>query len=68
MLVCTDQTAFNTLFGTVDIYHRAIRTPSVDEQTLIMDAMRVIALAIDKRIWNIVWRPVKIAIVPWSTI
>ena len=43
------KTAFNTLLGTVDIYHRAIRTPSVDEQTLIMDAMHVIALAIDKK-------------------
>ncbi|WMW81489.1 EAL domain-containing protein [Undibacterium cyanobacteriorum] len=43
------KTAFNSLLGTVDIYHRATRTPSVDEQTLIMDAMHVIALAIDKK-------------------
>lgn len=43
------KTAFNTLLGTVDIYHRALRAPSVDEQTLIMDAMHVIALAIDKK-------------------
>jgi diguanylate cyclase (GGDEF)-like protein len=43
------QTAFNTLLGTVDIYHATRRTPSIDEQTLIMDAMHVIALAIDKK-------------------
>lgn len=43
------KTAFNTLLGTVDIYHRAHRSPSDDEQTLIMDAMHVIALAIDKK-------------------
>lgn len=43
------RTAFNTLLGTVDIYHKDHRTPSEDEQTLIMDAMHVIALAIDKK-------------------
>jgi diguanylate cyclase (GGDEF)-like protein len=43
------KTAFNTLLGTVDIYHRTHRIPSDDEQTLIMDAMHVIALAIDKK-------------------
>ncbi|MFZ6800786.1 EAL domain-containing protein [Undibacterium sp. Di24W] len=43
------KTAFNTLLGTVDIYHRSHRHPSDDEQTLIMDAMHVIALAIDKK-------------------
>lgn len=43
------KTAFNTMLGTVDIYHRSHRTPSIDEQTLIMDAMHVIALAIDKK-------------------
>ncbi len=43
------KTAFNTLLGTVDIYHRTHRHPSDDEQTLIMDAMHVIALAIDKK-------------------
>lgn len=43
------KTAFNTLLGTVDLYHRSQRRPSDDEQTLIMDAMHVIALAIDKK-------------------
>ncbi|MBR7801044.1 sensor domain-containing phosphodiesterase [Undibacterium fentianense] len=43
------KTAFNTLLGTVDIYHHQHRRPSDDEQTLIMDAMHVIALAIDKK-------------------
>jgi diguanylate cyclase (GGDEF)-like protein/PAS domain S-box-containing protein len=43
------KTAFNTLLGTVDLYHRDQRQPSDDEQTLIMDAMHVIALAIDKK-------------------
>lgn len=43
------KTAFNTLLGTVDIYHRHQRHPSNDEQTLILDAMHVIALAIDKK-------------------
>jgi diguanylate cyclase (GGDEF)-like protein len=43
------KTAFNALLGTVDLYHRNQRRPSDDEQTLIMDAMHVIALAIDKK-------------------
>lgn len=43
------KTAFNTFLGTVDIYHPSQRSPSEDEQTLIMDSMHVIALAIDKK-------------------
>lgn len=43
------KTAFNSLLGTVDIYHQSQRRPSEDEQTLMMDAMHVIALAIDKK-------------------
>ncbi|MBI1834717.1 MAG: diguanylate cyclase, partial [Burkholderiales bacterium] len=43
------KTAFNSLLGTVDIYHKSHRHPSEDEQTLMMDAMHVIALAIDKK-------------------
>jgi hypothetical protein len=62
------KTAFNVLLGTVDIYHRNPAIPSDDEQTLIMDAMHVIALAIDKKTWNKVWRPAKTAIVLWSII
>ncbi|MBY0574307.1 MAG: EAL domain-containing protein [Undibacterium sp.] len=43
------KTAFNSLLGTIDIYHHDHRKPSIDEQTLIIDAMHVVALAIDKK-------------------
>ena len=42
-------TAFNSLLGTVDVYHRHPHTPSEDEQTMITDACDLIALAIDKK-------------------
>ena len=43
------KTAFKVLLGTVDVYHHSSRSPSDDEQALIMDAMDLIALAIDKK-------------------
>ena len=43
------KTAFKTVLGTVDVYHPAQRSPSEDEQALIIDAMDLIALAIDKK-------------------
>ncbi|MFZ6814122.1 bifunctional diguanylate cyclase/phosphodiesterase [Undibacterium sp. Rencai35W] len=42
-------TAFNTVLGTVDVYHQTTRSPSEDEQALIKDATDLIALAIDKK-------------------
>lgn len=43
------KTAFNAVLGTVDVYHPTHRSPSEDEQALIIDAMDLIALAIDKK-------------------
>lgn len=43
------KTAFKVILGTVDVYHHSSRSPSEDEQALIMDAMDLIALAIDKK-------------------
>ncbi len=43
------KTAFGKVLGTIDVYHAEQRSPSDDEQTLIIDAMHVIALAIDKK-------------------
>lgn len=43
------KTAFKVVLGTVDVYHHMHRSPSEDEQALIIDAMDLIALAIDKK-------------------
>ncbi len=43
------KTAFNALLGTVDVYHSEVHTPGDDEQASIMDAMDLIAIAIDKK-------------------
>lgn len=43
------RTAFNTVLGTVGIYHDTPRTPTEDERNLIVDASDLIGLAIDKK-------------------
>ncbi|MFZ6676657.1 EAL domain-containing protein [Undibacterium sp. Tian12W] len=42
-------TAFNTLLGTVDVYHQMVHSPNEDEQAMMMDACDLIGLAIDKK-------------------
>ncbi|MFZ6750355.1 sensor domain-containing phosphodiesterase [Undibacterium sp. Ren11W] len=43
------KTAFNTILGTIDVYHRTPHTPSKDEQALMIDVSALVALAIDKK-------------------
>ncbi|MDE2427947.1 MAG: EAL domain-containing protein [Burkholderiales bacterium] len=42
-------TAFNTVLGTVDVYHQMPHSPNEDEQAMMMDACDLIGLAIDKK-------------------
>ncbi|MFZ6654157.1 EAL domain-containing protein [Undibacterium sp. TJN19] len=42
-------TAFNTLLGTIDVYHQKVHSPNEDEQAMMMDACDLIGLAIDKK-------------------
>jgi diguanylate cyclase (GGDEF)-like protein len=43
------RTAFNSVLGSIDVYHRIPHSPGKDEQALMIDAGALIALAIDKR-------------------
>ncbi|MFZ6759828.1 EAL domain-containing protein [Undibacterium sp. Ji50W] len=42
-------TAFNSLLGTIDVYHKTVHSPNDDERAMIMDACDLIGLAIDKK-------------------
>ncbi|MFZ6721484.1 EAL domain-containing protein [Undibacterium sp. Ji49W] len=42
-------TAFNSLLGTIDVYHQMVHSPNEDERAMIMDACDLIGLAIDKK-------------------
>ncbi len=43
------KTKFNSVMGTIDVYHRHHYTPSDDEQAAVTDASDLIGLAIDKK-------------------
>lgn len=43
------KTKFNTLMGTIDVYHKHKYSPSDDEQAAVTDASDLIGLAIDKK-------------------
>lgn len=43
------RTAFDTVLGTVTVFHPSSRRPSREEQALVVDAVELIALSIDKK-------------------